>query len=100
MGNYSVPESIRRQKPTRGTMVKNISGYYYVYEYKSAKGDNGKRRTQMGKLIGSIKPGIGFIPNSSFLCDSEISTLEFASALYPSNENSYAFKLVIMQHHN
>lgn len=76
MGNFSVPESIRRQKP-RGTMVKNISGYYYVYEYKSVKGDNDKRRTQMGKLIGSIKPGIGFVPNDSFLCDSEISTLEF-----------------------
>jgi transposase len=76
MGNYSVPESIRRQKP-KGTMVKNISGYFYVYEYKSVKGDNGKRRTQMGKLIGSIKPGIGFVSNSSFLCDSEISTLEF-----------------------
>ena len=76
MGRYSVPESIRRQKP-KGTMVKNISGYYYVYEYKSVKGDNGERRTQMGKLIGSIKPGIGFVPNSSFLCDSEISTLEF-----------------------
>lgn len=76
MGNYSVPASVRKQKP-KGTMVKNISGYYYVYEYKSIKGDDGKRRTQMGKLIGSIKPGIGFVPNSSFLYDSEISTLEF-----------------------
>ncbi|HBQ65034.1 MAG TPA: hypothetical protein DD727_09000, partial [Clostridiales bacterium] len=76
MGNYSVPELIRKQKP-KGTMVKNISGYFYVYEYKSIKGDDGKRRTQMGNLIGSIKPGIGFVPNSSFRCDSEISTLEF-----------------------
>ena len=76
MGNYSVPELVRKLKP-KGTMVKSISGYYYVYEYKSIKGDNGKRKTQMGKLIGSIKPGIGFVPNSSFLCDAEISTLEF-----------------------
>lgn len=76
MGTYSVPESIRKQKP-KGTMVKNINGYFYVYEYKSIKGNDGKRKTQMGNIIGSIKPGIGFVPNSSYLCDSEISTLEF-----------------------
>ena len=76
MGNYSVPESIRKQKP-KGTMVKNISGYYYVYEYKSVQSDDGKRSTEMGKIIGSIKPDVGFVPNENFLCDSEISTLEF-----------------------
>jgi hypothetical protein len=76
MGNYSVPESIRKLKP-KGTMVKNIAGYFYVYEYKSIKGSDGKRKTQMGNIIGSIKPGIGFVPNGSFLCDAEISTLEF-----------------------
>ena len=32
MGNYSVPEAIRKCKPS-GTMVKRISGHYYVYEY-------------------------------------------------------------------
>src|SRR6056297_3094374 len=31
----------------------------------------------MGKIIGSIKPDIGFVPNKNLLCDSEISTLEF-----------------------
>lgn len=76
MGNYSVPESIRKYKP-KGTMVKRISGHYYVYEYASIKGDDGKRHTKMGKLIGSIKEGIGFVPNNSFNCDTEISTLEF-----------------------
>ena len=76
MGAYSVPESIRKLKP-KGTMVKNISGHYYVYEYSNYTDENGKRHTKMGKLIGSIKEGIGFIPNNTFACDSDISTLDF-----------------------
>ncbi|MDI9471284.1 MAG: transposase [Bacillota bacterium] len=31
----------------------------------------------MGRLIGSIKEGVGFIPNSGFLSDDKIQTLEF-----------------------
>ena len=76
MGNYSVPESIRQYKP-KGTMVKRISNYYYVYEYSNYTDGNGKRHTKMGKAIGSIKEGVGFIPNSTFTCDSEISSLDF-----------------------
>lgn len=76
MGNYSVPETIRQLKP-KGTMVKNISGHYYVYEYSNYTDENGRRHTKMGKSIGSIKEGIGFIPNSTFACDSEISSLDF-----------------------
>lgn len=76
MGNYSVPESIRKHKP-KGTMVKNINGYYYVYEYSSFTGEDGKRHTKMGKSIGSIKESVGFIPNNTFASDSEISSLDF-----------------------
>ena len=76
MGKYSVPESIRKLKP-KGTMVKNISGYYYVYEYSNYTGEDGKRHTKMGKSIGSIKEGIGFIPNNTFAAESEISSLDF-----------------------
>ena len=47
MGKYSVPESIRLLKP-KGTMVKNISGHYYVYEYSNFTDENGKRHTKMG----------------------------------------------------
>ena len=54
MGKYSVPESVRKLKP-KGTMVKLISNNYYVYEYKTVKGDDGKRHTKMGSLIGCIK---------------------------------------------
>ena len=35
-GKYAVPQEIRDQKP-RGTMVKKISGKYYVYEMKNIK---------------------------------------------------------------
>lgn len=76
MGKYSVPESIRKLKP-KGTMVKAISGHYYVYEYTNYTGEDGKRHTKMGKLIGSIREGIGYVPNDSFVRGSEISTLEF-----------------------
>ena len=76
MGDYSVPESIRQLKP-RGTMVKRISGHFYVYEYTSYTDDQGKRHTKMGKSIGTIKEGVGFIPNSTFARDSEISSLDF-----------------------
>ena len=76
MGNYSVPESIRKYKP-KGTMVKRISDYYYVYEYSNYTDKDGKRHTKMGKAIGSIKEGVGFIPNDTFTCDSEISSLDF-----------------------
>ena len=76
MGNYSVPEEIRKQKP-KGTMVKNISGHYYVYEYTGYTDENGKRKTKMGRAIGSIKPGIGFVPNDNRNTDLEISTLDF-----------------------
>ncbi len=76
MGNYSVPESIRKFKP-KGTMVKVISGHYYVYEYSNYTDAQGKRHTKMGKSVGSIKPEIGFIPNNSLACDSEISSLDF-----------------------
>ena len=43
MGEYTVPESIRRYKP-KGTMVKRISGHYYVYlrvkSWRTTKGRN------------------------------------------------------------
>ena len=76
MGDYSVPEAIRKYKP-KGTMVKCISGHYYVYEYSTVRGTDGKRHTKMGKLIGAIKEGIGFIPNNTYVCNEEVSTLEF-----------------------
>ena len=44
MGGYAVPAEIRAMKP-KGTMVKNISGHYYVYEFSSYREENGKRKS-------------------------------------------------------
>ena len=93
MGDYSVPESIRKFKP-KGTMVKAISGNYYVYEYSSYKDENGKRKTKMGHLIGSIKEGIGFIPNDSYIISSEISTLEYGQYAITLSNSSSVLKLL------
>ena len=61
MGNYSVPENIRKMKP-QGTMVKKIKNGYYVYNYTSQQvvvedghgNRHRKTKTVMGKCIGSI----------------------------------------------
>jgi hypothetical protein len=63
MGKYSVPEHIRAMKP-RGTMVKAIDGRYYVYDY-ACTSEGGVRRTRMGKCVGKIVEGQGFVPNAS-----------------------------------
>ena len=76
MGSYAVPESIRKMKPA-GTMVKTISGHYYVYEYKTVIDETGKRKTVMGKCIGSIQPDKGFLPNDNFARVVEMTSLEF-----------------------
>lgn len=75
MGDYSVPEHIRAMEP-KGTMVKAISGNYYVYEHRSATKD-GKRRTEMGRCIGSVKEGVGFVANGNRAADSEVTSLEY-----------------------
>lgn len=76
MGQYSVPEEIRKLKP-KGTMVKKISGHYYVYEFSNYVDESGKRHTKMGKMIGKIKEGIGFIPKGTGIRESEISTVDY-----------------------
>ena len=75
-GEYAVPEEIRAMKP-KGTMVKKIPGGYYVYEFKTVRGEDGRRRTKMGPCIGKIDPERGFVPNASSLRSQEWRTLEF-----------------------
>ncbi len=76
MGNYSVPEHIRALKP-KGTMVKVIKNGYYVYTCSNQKGEDGKWRLKMGDIIGSIKEGIGFIPNDNFCCEEKVTVVEY-----------------------
>ena len=75
-GKYAVPEEVRAMKP-KGTMVKKIPGGYYVYEFKTVRGEDGRRRTKMGPCIGKIDPERGFVPNASSIRSQEWRTLEF-----------------------
>lgn len=69
MGNYSVPEEIRKFKP-KGKMVKVVNGQYYVYNYKNVKDEKGKWKIKMGGIVGKITLENGFIPNGSMINDS------------------------------
>ncbi len=76
MAAYSVPEHIRALKP-KGTMVKAIKNGYYVYTCTNRKGEDGKWRLKMGSVIGSIKEGVGFIPNDNFCTEEKVSVVEY-----------------------
>ena len=98
MGDYSVPADIRAMKP-KGTMVKKIPGGYYVYEYKTVRGEDGKRHTKMGRCVGKIDPAQGFVPNAGLLRDEEVTCLDFgewAVAL----ANSEGTRKLLREHFN
>jgi len=76
MGDYSVPETIRAMKP-RGTIVKRIKGHYYVYTCRNEKRDDGKWHLTTGKAIGSVREGIGFVPNDGYNSEGRASVLEY-----------------------
>ena len=76
MGDYSVPETIRAMKP-RGTIVKRLKGHYYVYTCRNEKRDDGKWHLTTGKAIGSVREGIGFVPNDGYNSEGRASVLEY-----------------------
>lgn len=84
MGNYTVPEEIRKMRPL-GTTVKNIKGHYYVYEYtptsQKVELPDGttkwKSKTTIGACIGQITYSDGFIHNGGKLSDTETTVFEF-----------------------
>lgn len=59
---YSAPERIRAMK-LKGTTAKAIGGHWCVYEYRSVARDR-RRRTEMGRCIGSIERD-GFVANGA-----------------------------------
>lgn len=74
-GKYAVPQEIRDQKP-RGTMVKKISGKYYVYEMKNIKDpQTGKWKIKTGRVLGKITEEDGYMPNE----DRGYTILEYGS---------------------
>lgn len=86
MGNYSVPESIRKLKP-KGTMVKRIKDGFYVYNYSSkqimVEDESGNKRwktkTSMGDCIGSITEADGFIPNEGHISKDIITSRNYGN---------------------
>lgn len=88
MGNYSVPEEIRKMRPA-GTTVKNIKGHYYVYEYtptsikvESPDGSvRWKSKTTTGPCIGQITAESGFVSNGGKLSETEATVLDFGCYL-------------------
>lgn len=79
MGNYSIPEEIRKQKP-KGSVVKLIGGNYYVYEQKHIKDENtGKWKIKSGKYLGKITKEHGYIPVEESYFSEEDSVLDFGN---------------------
>ncbi len=79
MGNYSIPEEIRKQKP-KGSVVKLIHGKYYVYEQKNIKDPTtGKWKIKSGKYLGKITHEFGFIPSEESFISEENSVLDFGN---------------------
>jgi hypothetical protein len=77
MGTYSVPEEIRAMKP-KGTIVKRIKNQYYVYTHSQSKDrQTGKWRTDPGKLIGKIIPGVGYCPNADSSASQGITCFDY-----------------------
>lgn len=92
MGDYAVPESIRKYKP-KGYMVKKRDKYYYVYSFKSVT-ENGKRKTKMGPCVGKIVEGIGFISNENYIDNQEVTTLEFGQYKLVLNNTTDIYSLL------
>lgn len=76
MADYTVPVEIRALRP-EGTVVKNISGHYYVYERSRVKDEKGRWHTKSGAVIGTIKPGAGFIPREGRATDTDVTCVDY-----------------------
>lgn len=89
MGQYSVPDNIRKLRPA-GTTVKAQKGHYYVYEYKSTSvkevqpdgTSKWKTKTVMGACIGYITLEEGFVSNKNKLAYSDITVFEYGAYLF------------------
>lgn len=101
MGKYSVPENIRSMKP-KGTMVKNIGNRFYVYRYSCRQEifeneDGTKRRktvTKIGKCIGRIEEGKGFLPNKNYVDLNKITVKNFGDYEFAYQKTQNIFSLL------
>ncbi len=101
MGDYSVPQHIRDQRPS-GTMVKKQKGHYYVYEYTSTSvkvtledgTSKWKTTMKMGPCIGQITESDGFIPNNNSLRSGEKTVLEYGGYFFIKQCSEPTFNLL------
>lgn len=66
MAESRIPGEIRQYRPGPCTEIKPISGHYYVYMYEACRLPNGAWGRKIGKSIGKIITGVGFIPNKNY----------------------------------
>lgn len=66
MTKSRIPEDVKQHRPGPCTEIKHINGHYYVYMYSARHLPNGNWGRKIGKCIGKIVEGTGFIPNKNF----------------------------------
>ncbi len=94
MGAYSVPEEIRKLKPT-GTIIKVVKGKYYVYSHTQHKDpDTGKWKTDPGKILGRIVENVGYIPNGDASKNKGITCFDYGSYLLACTLSKKDFELL------
>lgn len=101
MGKYSVPENIRKLKPPK-TMVKNISGKFYVYEYSCSQhpvfNKDGTKRwktvTKIGKCIGKITEEDGYVKNQNASDLNEITSKTYGGYEFAYQRSQHVFSLL------
>lgn len=101
MGLYSVPKEIRDQRPAK-TIVKKINGRFYVYEFSSTKvkkqiDENTFKwvtKNTVGKCIGQITLEEGFVPNSNYIAEQDITVIEYGSFSFLLQKTESILKLL------
>ena len=101
MGLYSVPKEIRDQKPDK-TIVKKINNHFYVYEFSSTKvkkqideiSFKWVTKNTVGKCIDQITLEEGFVPNSNYISEQEVTILEYGSFSFLLQKTESILKLL------
>ena len=89
-----IPESINALKP-KGTLIKFINKGYYVYTNSKHKDEaTGKWKTDPGKLVGKIVPGLGYIPKGTKVSNSGITCYDYGSYLLAMTVGKEEFELL------
>ena len=77
----SLPENVSKFRPGPCTEIKQISGHYYVYSYRSIKLPSGNWGKKTDKCIGTIIPDKGFVPNKNYASNPDSSEIDEITVL-------------------